>query len=73
MVSIDYMIAKPPPPSAMRRLFNQRAMPVAIDAAMRVEDAVHMLGQNTRQRPILALSLAVGAGVLLGTVWPRRS
>ncbi len=48
MVSVDYMIAKPPPPSALRRLFNQRAMPAAIDAATRVEDAVHTLGESTR-------------------------
>jgi hypothetical protein len=73
MVSVDYMIAKPPPPSALRRLFNQRAMPAAIDAATRVEDAVHTLGESTRQQPILALSLAVGAGVLLGAAWPRQS
>jgi hypothetical protein len=73
MVSVNYMIAKPPPPSGLRSLVNRRVIPAAIEAAARAEDAVYELGQGTKRQPVLALSLAAGAGALLALAWRRRA
>lgn len=71
MVSQSYVLEKPPPPSAAKVFFDQRVMPVAIDAAGAVEARVERLAGHARRQPIVAVSVAIGVGVLLSMLMGR--
>ena len=72
MVDRSYMLARPAPPSALKRFVNQAAIPAAIDAVAAMESGLERLGQSTRQRPWAALSLAAGGGCMIAALLRQR-
>lgn len=71
MVTSNYIEGKSSPPSASKRFFDQQVLPVVIDAAGSVEAVVESLAQRIRGRPVGALGLALGLGVVLAVLAPR--
>ena len=63
MVSSSYLVRKQIRPSALKRFFDQRIIPVAIDGAACLDigfaNAVHRLRRNPKT------GLALGVGILL--------
>jgi hypothetical protein len=70
MVSSSYLVRKPAPPSDLKRFFDQRIMPAAIDGAARLDMGLVKISEQMRRNPAMALGLAVGMGVLLAA-WLR--
>ncbi len=60
MVTRDYQLAKPPPPPAWKRFFDQRIIPLAIDLAGAAESAALGGAGRVQRRPWLAAALLVG-------------
>lgn len=73
MVSSNYIAGKSSAPSASKRFFDQQVLPVAIDAAGSVESVVESLAERIRGRPVGALWLALGLGVVLAVLAPRSA
>jgi hypothetical protein len=71
MVDRSYLLDKPAPPTPARRWFDQRAMPVAIDAAGSMERALEDVAQATRRQPASVLAIAAAVGFLAATLLPR--
>jgi hypothetical protein len=65
MVSPNYALARPAPPSTVRRYFDQQVMPMAIDAAGELEALLEQLRQRTRRYPLTTLGLAACVGLVL--------
>jgi hypothetical protein len=72
MVSTTYLERKPAGPSPLKRFFDQRVMPVAIDAAACLDIGVANAGRQMRRTPMLGLALLLGIGVLVGAATRRR-
>jgi hypothetical protein len=73
MVSSSYLNRKPAPPSELKRFFDQRVMPMAIDGAASLEIGVASAGRRLRRSPAMSLGLALGMAVLLAfVIRPRR-
>jgi hypothetical protein len=74
MVSSNYLLRKPTPPSDLKRFFDQRIMPVAIDGAACLDIGLAKTVEHVRRNPAVALGLAAGMGVLLAAwLGPRGS
>jgi hypothetical protein len=72
MVSQSYMLKKGGGPSRLTTGFNQAVMPVLIGAATDLEVATEILRVSVLRYKVLALALAVGAGMLAGGRKRRR-
>jgi hypothetical protein len=72
MVTSNYPLARPRPPSQLRRAFDRQVLPAMIDAAGVAEQVLERVAQRTRRQPMTVLALAVITGVLLSTLRPRR-
>jgi hypothetical protein len=72
MVSPDYLAGKTADPSRLKHVFEQRLLPVAIDAAGSVEAALEGVARRTRRQPAVALGLACSASLLLSMLMIRR-
>jgi hypothetical protein len=73
MVSSSYLNRKPAPPSELKRFFDQKIMPMAIDGAASLEVGVASAGRHLRRNPAMSLALALGMGILLAfVIRPRR-
>lgn len=73
MVSSSYIEGKSSPPSASKRFFDQQVLPVVIDAAGSVESVLESLAERIRGRPLGALGLALGLGVVLAVLASRSA
>lgn len=71
-VGKDYMLEKPPGPSASKRFFDQRVVPVAVNAASRLEFALDDAARSTGLRPSVILSASVTALALVGWLLVRN-
>ncbi len=65
MVSSLYLHRAAAPPSDLKRFFDQRIMPVAIDGAACVDIGLAKVVEHMRRNPAMAIGLLVGAGVLV--------
>jgi hypothetical protein len=72
MVSSSYLDRKPAPPSGLKRFFDQRVIPMAIDGAAGLEIGVASAGRHLRRNPAMSLGLALGMGILLALVVRQR-
>jgi hypothetical protein len=59
-----------PPPSDLKRFFNQRIMPVAIDGVACLDMRINRTVELVQRNPAMALGLAAGIGILLAA-WLR--
>jgi len=59
---------KPAPPSALKRFFDQRIMPAAIDGAACLDMGLLKTAEHMRRNPAMALGVVTGMGVLLAVV-----
>ena len=72
MGSVDYMIAKPPPPMGLRSVVNRRVLPAAIEVTTQLENAIYALGQETRRQPVQAVLWALLLGALTARLFGTR-
>jgi hypothetical protein len=70
MISSSYLHRKPAPPSDLKRFFDQRIMPAAIDGAACLDMGLVKTGEQMRRNPAIALGLTAAMGVLLAA-WLR--
>lgn len=74
MVSQAYMTEKPAGPSPVKVFFDQKVMPVAINAAGDFEGVLERVAIGARRAPVASLAAALGVGTLLMLcVVPRRT
>ncbi|MGI4745723.1 MAG: hypothetical protein ACRYGI_07860 [Janthinobacterium lividum] len=74
MVSQAYMLEKPSGPSPIKVWFDQKVIPVVINAAGDVEGLLERVAIGARKAPIASLAAALGVGTLLTLcVVPSRS
>jgi hypothetical protein len=74
VVGSSYPRRRPDPPSAVKLFFDQRIMPMAIDAAASLDMGIARAGKNLQRNPAIGFGLALGMGVLLAlVVRPRRT
>ncbi|WP_250265916.1 hypothetical protein [Rhodovastum atsumiense] len=73
LVQDGYLLDKPSPPSQPKLFFDQRVIPAAIDAAGAVEAVLERLAVRTRQRPVMVLGMAMGAGFLVSRLTGRHA
>ncbi len=71
MVDTSYPLHKPSRPSDLKRFFDQRLMPTAIDGAARLDIGIVKTVEHIRRNPAMALGLAIGMGALLAA-WVRQ-
>ena len=72
MVDKSYLLAKPPAPSGLKVFLDQRALPVAIDAAGSVELGLDRTKIAVRENPAMAMVLALGFGWVLALLLAGR-
>jgi hypothetical protein len=73
MVSRTYLVARKPPPSAMRTFIDQKLFPVAIDSAGTLEMAAEWIAVLARRTPLTTLGTVFGLGTLAGYLaWKRK-
>jgi hypothetical protein len=73
MVNSSYFNRKPPAPSALKRFFDQRVVPMAIDGAACLDIGFANAGRQVRRNPMLGVGVAVGVGILVAAaLQPRR-
>jgi hypothetical protein len=71
MVSPNYALARPAPPSALRRYFDQQILPVAIDAAGELEALLEQASLRARHYPLTTLGVAACIGLALSRLVRR--
>lgn len=65
MVSSTYLVRKPASPSVLKRFFDQRIMPAAIDGAGCLDMGITKVTGEFRRDPKLSVGLALALGALL--------
>jgi hypothetical protein len=74
MVSKPYLLREPPPPGELKRFFDQRIIPAAIDRAAWLDMGMLKTYQHMRRNPATAFGVATAMGVLLvACLKPRRA
>ena len=71
MVDQSYMLAKQPPPSAAKRFFDQRVMPVTIDLAGTLEAGLEHVAVTARAKPAVVLGAALVLGAAMAMLLRR--
>jgi hypothetical protein len=71
MVSSSYLVGKPSPPSGLKRFFDQRIIPAAIDGAAYLDVSIANAAHRLRRNPKIGLGL-LGMGILLAVRLSRR-
>ena len=71
MVERRYLLERPARPSALKRWFDQAAIPAAIDALASVEWAADRVAKAAQLRPLTALALALSGGITLAAAIRR--
>jgi hypothetical protein len=67
LIGRDYLLEKPPGPSAPKRFFDQRVVPLAVNMASSLEFALDDAARRTGLRPVVILSATTVTAALL--VW----
>lgn len=65
MVSQAYMVEKPSPPPPIKVFFDQKIIPVVINAVGDVEGLLERVSIGSKQAPVASLAAALGIGTLL--------
>ena len=65
MVDRRYLLDQPPPPAGLAAVFNQKVLPVLVNAAGGVEGGLEKVASTVRRAPNTSLLIAVGVGFLL--------
>ena len=74
MVGQRYLLAKPQPPSALKRQFDQEVLPAAINMAASVEAVVERIARHARRQPLATVGAAFGLAFTLSLfAGPARS
>lgn len=74
MVSQGYMVDKPSGPPPVKVWFDQKVIPMIINAAGDVEGLLEQVAVGARKAPVASLAAALGIGTLVMLcVVPRRS
>ncbi len=71
MVTAAYMTERPPPPSALKRVWDQDVIPAGINLAGAVEGALWRASERARSKPWEAMLAALACGYLLRGVLRR--
>jgi len=71
MVSSAYLVRKPAAPSELKRFFDQRIIPAAIDGAGCLDMGIANVTRQFRHNPKMGLGLALGALVTISLVSRR--
>jgi anti-sigma factor RsiW len=66
MVSRDYLLRKPAPPSRAKVAFDQQVIPAAVDAAASAEAALERWSRLVARAPFAAIGAVLGLGIVLG-------
>ena len=73
MVNKSYMTDQPQPPSRLKRLMDQKAIPVAINLFGSMEEWVERMADAVRVEPVASLLAIVGGSALATSMlMPRR-
>ena len=72
MVTAAYMTEQPRAPGQLKRVFDQQAIPAAMNLVGRVELGVSALAGAAQRQPPAALLLAAACGYLLAALLRRR-
>jgi hypothetical protein len=72
MIESEYLTQKAPPPSAPKRVLDQKVIPVLIDAAGGIEAVIERWAVRVRQSPGQSICVALGAGALVSFLLGRR-
>ncbi len=73
MVTQAYMTSRPSAPSMLQLFFDQRVIPVAIDAAAGLDRGAAVLADRARKAPLRACLLAGLMGFATGVVLRRQA
>ena len=73
MVTQAYMTSRPPAPSGLQVFFDQRVMPVAIDAAAGLDRGAAALAERTRETPLRACLVAGLVGFATAVALRRQA
>jgi hypothetical protein len=65
MVSSAYLVRKPASPSELKRFFDQRIIPAAIDGAGCVDMGIGRVVREFRRNPKIGLGLSLALGALV--------
>jgi hypothetical protein len=65
MVSSAYLVRKPASPSELKRFFDQRIIPAAIDGAGCLDMGIAKVASEFRRRPKIGLGLSLALGALV--------
>jgi hypothetical protein len=72
MVSSAYLVRKPAPPSALKRFFDQRMIPAAIDGAGCLDMGITKVTREFRRDPKIALGLTLALGAVVAISFRSR-
>jgi hypothetical protein len=72
MVSSAYLVRKPASPSELKRFFDQRIIPAAIDGAGCLDMGIAKVTREFRRNPKIGLGLALGLGALVAISFSSR-
>jgi hypothetical protein len=72
MIKLQYLTHKPAAPAPAQRFFDQRVIPVLIDAAGGIETAIEHWSTRVTRSPVPSLVIALATGVLLSAVASSR-
>jgi hypothetical protein len=73
LINRDYMLEKPPGPSASKLFLDQAVVPALANAAGAVEAGVERVVVAARRNPRLAVGVVAGIGLALTMARPRRA
>jgi hypothetical protein len=73
MVAPAYMIERRPPPGEAKRIFDQKVVPAAINAAGAMEAVVELAACSIRRNPITGCCAAFLVGVVAARIIPMLS
>jgi hypothetical protein len=65
MVTSTYLLRRPAPPRRWKRFFDQRVMPITIDAAAFLDMGAVRASEQVRRNPVIILGVAVAVGCLI--------
>ncbi|AWN45219.1 hypothetical protein DK419_01830 [Methylobacterium terrae] len=73
LIDRDYMLEKPPGPSASKLFLDQTVVPALANAAGAVEAGIERVVVVSRRNPLLAFGIVAGIGLALTMTRPRRA
>jgi hypothetical protein len=71
LISRNYLLKRPSPPSAVKVMVDQSVIPAMIDAAAAVEMQFERIAVVARRAPLIGVAVAFGAGLLASRIVRR--